>query len=234
MPRILALAVALTLLLPIAAAQAGTYHVYTCVAAGKVWPNGAWKTADVAGVVEDSSCAGNSIALTVPAGSRMANNTSSALTFTTPAGTTIADFSLTRQIGFTNPVVADTHRYFLLASLGATPFAGAGNYQDATRNLLNTQKQWYGYPEGNVAVAKSTVSRATFPALAGYTGNATQLFLRVGCFNRGTPCSVDTGGAISHILHGSDVTINDPTPPAVTVEASGLLASGARRTARTP
>ena len=52
--------------------------------------------------------------------------------------------------------------------------------------------------------------------------------LRVGCFNRGTPCSVDTGGAISHILHGSDVTINDPTPPTVTVEASGLLAGGAR------
>jgi hypothetical protein len=228
MPRILALAVSLTLLLPIAAAHAGTYHVYTCVAAGKTWPNAAWKTTDVAGVVEDASCDGNLIALTVPAGARMDDNTSSALTFTSPAGTTIADFSLTRQIGYTNPVAADTHRYFLLYSLGATHFAGAGNFQDATRNALNAQKQWYGYPEGNVAVAKSTVSRASFPALAGYTGNATQLFLRVGCFNRGSRCSVDTGGAISHILHGSDVTINDATPPVVTVEASGLLASGGR------
>ena len=67
-----------------------------------------------------------------------------------------------------------------------------------------------------------------FPALAAYAGTANQLVLRVGCFNRGTPCSVDTGGGISHILHGSDVTINDPTPPALAVEASGLLAGGAR------
>ena len=87
-----------------AAAQAGTYHVYTCAAGGKVYPNGAWKTADVAGVVEDSSCAGNFIALTVPAGARMANDTSSSLTFTRPQNTTIADFALTRQIGYTNPV----------------------------------------------------------------------------------------------------------------------------------
>ena len=66
------------------------------------------------------------------------------------------------------------------------------------------------------------------PALAAYAGTANQLLLRVGCYNRGTPCSVDTGGAISHILHGSDITINDPTAPAVAVEASGLLAGGSR------
>ena len=200
----------------------------TCVAAGKVFANGAWKVAAASGVNVDSSCAGSAIALGVPAGARMPNNTSAALTFTSPAGTTIADFVLTRQIGFNNPVAADTHKYFLYYSLGPTIFAGAGNYADPTRNALNAQKQWYGYPDGNVAVAKSAVSRASFPALANYKGDATTLVLRVGCFNRGTPCSVDTGGAISHILHGSDVTINDPTPPSVTVEASGLLAGGSR------
>ena len=226
--RALALAIlALLLALP-AAAQAGTYHVYTCAAGGKVYPNGAWKTADVAGVVEDSSCAGSSIALTVPAGARMANNTSSALTFTSPAGTTIADFALTRQIGYTNPVAEKTHKYFLFYALGPTVFAGAGNYYDPTRNALNAQKQWYGYPDNNVAVAKSAVTRASFPALAGYKGDATTIALRVGCFNRPTDCSVAAGGGISHILHGSDITINDPTAPAVTVEASGMLAGGAR------
>jgi hypothetical protein len=228
MSRILAVAAALTLVLPIAAAQAGTYHVYTCVAAGKTWANGAWRTADISGVVEDASCAGNTIALTVPVGARMTDNTSSALTLTSPAGTTIADFALTRQIGYTNPVAAGTHRYFLLYSLGATHFAGAGNFANPTRDALNAQKQWYGYPEGNVAVAKSTVTRASFPALATYAGNANQLILRVGCFARGTPCSVHTGGAISHVLHGSDVTIDDPTAPTVAVEAAGLLAGGAR------
>ncbi|HEY6889688.1 MAG TPA: hypothetical protein VI300_17955, partial [Solirubrobacter sp.] len=223
MPRILALACLLLLAAP-AVARAGTYHVYTCAAGGKVYANNAWKTADVAGVTEDASCAGNSIGLSVPAGARMADNTSSALTFTSPAGTTVEDFSLTRQIGYTNPVAADTHKYFLLYSLGPTVFAGAGNYADPTRNALNAQKQWYGYPEGNVAVGRSTVSRASFPALAGYKSDANTLVLRVGCFSRGTPCSVDTGGAISHLLFGSDVTINDRTAPTVTVEASGLVA----------
>jgi hypothetical protein len=209
-------------------AHAGTYHVYTCAAGGKVHPNGAWKASAVSGVVEDASCAGNSIALTVPAGARMANNTSSALTFTSPAGTTIADFALTRQISYTNPVAEKTHRYFLYYSLGPTVFAGAGNYYDPTRNALNAQKQWYGYPEANVAVAKSTVARASFPALAGYKGDATTLSIRAGCFKRANDCSVAAGGAISHIIHGSDVTIDDPTMPALTVEASGLLAGGPR------
>ncbi len=227
MKKLLALAVALTAVAP-SAAQAGTYHVYTCVAAGTTWANGAWRTVDVSGVVEDTSCSGNTIGLSVPAGARMANNTSSALTFTSPAGTTIADFALTRQIGFRNPVAPDTHRYFLLYTLGSTHFAGAGNFHDGTRNALNGQKHWYGHPEGNVNVAKSTVTRATFPALASYAGTARTLILRAGCYNRGSACSVDAGGGISHLLHGSDVTINDPTAPTASVEASGLLAGGSR------
>jgi hypothetical protein len=227
MPRSLALAFLLLLAAP-AAAQAGTYHVYTCAAAGKVWANGAWKSTPAAGVNTDASCNGSAISLSVPAGARMANNTSAALSFTSPSGTTIADFALTRQLGYNNPVAAETHKYFLLYTLGATHFAGAGNFHDPTRNALNAGKQWYGYPDNNVAIARSTVSRAGFPALASYTGTANVLHLRVGCFNRGTPCSVAAGGGISHILHGSDVTINDPTPPTVTVEASGLVAGGPR------
>lgn len=227
MPRTLALAITLFFAAP-ALAHAGTYHVYTCAAAGKVWPNGAFKSSPASGVNLDASCAGSSIALSVPAGARMANNTSAALSFTSPAGTTIADFVLTRQIRYDNPVAADTHKYFLLYTLGPTHFAGAGNFADPTRNALNAHKHWYGYPDNNAAVARGTVSRASFPALAGYTGNANVLHLRVGCFNRGTPCSVAAGGGINHILHGADITINDPTPPSVIVDASGLLAGGPR------
>ncbi len=227
MPRLLALALTLLFAAP-AVAHAGTYHVYTCAAAGKVWANGAFKSSPSPGVNIDASCAGSSIALSVPAGARMANNTSAALSFTSPSGTTIADFVLSRQIRYDNPVAAETHKYFLLYTLGPTHFAGAGNFADPTRNALNAQKHWYGYPDNNAALARGTVTRATFPALAGYTGNANVLHLRVGCFNRGTPCSVAAGGGITHILHGADVTINDPTPPSVTVEASGLLAGGSR------
>ena len=52
--------------------------------------------------------------------------------------------------------------------------------------------------------------------------------MRLGCYNRATPCSVAAGGRIDNLIHGSDITINDPTAPSVTVEASGLLAGGAR------
>ncbi|HWK25580.1 MAG TPA: hypothetical protein VNS09_03405 [Solirubrobacter sp.] len=226
MPRSLLLAVTVLLTLP-AAARAGTYHVYTCAAGGKSYANGAWKATTASGVNADTSCAGNTIGLAVPAGARMADNTSAALSFTSPAGTTIADFALSRQISYTNPVAKDTHRYFVLYSYGATHFAGAGNFANPTRDALNAQKQWYGYPEANVAVARSTVTRATFPALAAAPAS-NQIILRAGCFKRGSACSVDTGGAISHLLWGADVTVSDTTKPALSVEASGLLAGGSR------
>ena len=193
MPRLFALALLLLFAAP-AAAQAGTYHVYTCSTAGKVWANGAFKSTPSPGVSIDASCAGSSIALSVPAGTRMANNTSAALTFTSPAGTTIADFVLSRQLGYNNPVAADTHE--VLPALHARPdaFAGAGNFSDATRNALNTGKQGIG-TRTTTSRSQSTVSRASFPALATYTGNANVLHLRVGCYNRGTPCSVAAGAA---------------------------------------
>ena len=55
---------------------------------------------------------------------------------------------------------------------------------------------WYGYPENNVVVPRSTVSRASFPALAGYAGNATSLQIAVGCFNgaENTACTTAGGG----------------------------------------
>ena len=187
MSRILALAAALTFLLPIAAAQAGTYHVYTCFAAGKTWANGAWKTARLGGR-RGLELRRQLIGLTVPAGARMANNTSAALTFTSPAGTTIADFTLTRQIGFTNPVAADTHRYFLLYSLGATHFAGAGNFQDPTRDALNAAEAVVRLPGGQRRRGQEHGQpREASQRSPATPATANQLFLRVGCFNRSTP-----------------------------------------------
>jgi hypothetical protein len=179
------------------------------------------------GVTIDSSCSGNTIALSAPAGAAGVNNTSAALVFTSPAGTHIADFALDRRLDYTDTANANTHQFFVTYELGGV-FAGAGDYNDATRNALNKQKQWYGYPAATAHVARATVTRATFPALAAYKGTATQLILRLGCFNRGTPCSVAAGGGIADTLYGADVTIDDPTPPAVSVEASGLLAGGSR------
>jgi hypothetical protein len=215
-------ALAIALITP-ATAKAGTYHVYTC---GN-YANNAWVAQPHAGVNVDATCAGGTIGLSVPAGATMDNSTSAGLVFTSPAGTSIADFALNRQLDYTNAATADHHQYYALYGYGATVFAGAGDYQDATRNALNAQKQWYGYPAGTAHVARATVARRSFPALA--SGSAGSLALRVGCYNRGTPCSVAAGGAINHRIYSADVVVDDPTPPAsMTVEASGLLAGGQR------
>src|SRR4051794_3443623 len=99
MKRLLVLALALVAALPPAAASAGTYHVYSCAAGGRTFPNNAWKSGgDILGVVEDTDCTTGAIGLGVPANTRMNDNTSSALTFTSPPGTTIADFTLSRSL----------------------------------------------------------------------------------------------------------------------------------------
>jgi hypothetical protein len=192
--------------------------VYTCTAAGKVWPNNAWTTTAHAPVTVDNSCAGNSIGLAVTTTTQMADNTSAALTFTSPAGTTIADFALNRQLDYVNAAPAATHPYYLFYALGSTVLGGAGDYP-ATAGRV-----WYTTP----AHVRGTVTRASFPALAAYKGTANQLVLRVGCYSRGTPCGLTSGNGITHALLGADVTVSDPTPPSVTVAASGLLAGGVR------
>jgi hypothetical protein len=141
---------------------------------------------------------------------------------------TIADFTFSRGITYRNPVADGTHRLYAIYKLDATVFAGAGNYQAATRDRLNAQKRWYGYPEANVTVAMSNVSKVSFPELAGYRGDATTLQISVGCFNRATPCSVGAGGSVSNAIYGARVVLNDPVAPTVAVEASGLLAGGQR------
>lgn len=222
MNRILIAAATMALVAP-SSAKAGTYHVFTCGA----YANNAWVAQPHAGVNVDATCAGGTIGLSVPAGATMANNSSAGLVFTSPAGTSIADFTLSRQLDYVDTATADHHQYFAFYGYGATVFAGAGDYADATRNALNAQKQWYGYPASTAHVARTTVARRSFPALA--TGASSALGLRVGCFNRTTPCSVAAGGAINHLLYSADVVVSDPVPPsALTVEASGLLAGGQR------
>jgi hypothetical protein len=148
-------------------------------------------------------------------------------TFTAPSGMTIADFTLTRQLTYGSAEPASgTHRLYAIYKLGGTVFAGAGNYDDATRTRLKAVASWYGDTGANVA--RSTVSRASFPALAGYRGDATTLQIAVGCFKRGNPCSAAPGGGIAHLLYGARVVLEDPTLPTASIEASGLLAGGPR------
>jgi|GEM_PF-5464900 len=223
-------ALALALLAP-AAAHAGSYDVFTCAAGGGSYGNNAWVAKTVAGVSADGTCAGGTIGLTAAAGASVANNTSATLTFSAPAGTSIAGFSFSNQLDYVdaavNTTTATTHQLFALYSLGATVFAGAGDYDTPTRTALNAQKTWYGYPLGTAHLARATRTAADFPALAS-SGGQTQLILRLGCFNRGSACTIAAGGGVNTRLYGSQVTISDPTPPSVAVEASGLLSGGQR------
>src|SRR5215216_4668794 len=212
-----------------APAQAGTYTVYACNAAGSQWDNRAWElVSPVGGISADQDCAGdNNFGLNQSAGGRTADGAQASLQFLTPAGTSIADFRLTKRIIFRNPTQDGTHRYHVITALEGTAIEGAGNYANATRDRLNAQGRWYGYPEGNADTGIVDVSRASFPALAGYQGGARTLTLRIGCTQRGTPCSSKAGAHIANNIRRAEIDVNDPDPPGnLSVEASGLLRGG--------
>ena len=213
-------------------AQAGTYDVHFCNSAGTVFDNRSWAALASPGIVVDTGCptAGTLIGLRVDAGTRSASGAVAGITFTSPAGTAITDFLLTRQLDYKNPAVTGTRPYFTLYQLGSVVFAGAGDYADATRTRLNAQRSWYGYPANEAHLARANTTRASFPALAAYRNDARTLLVRVGCYRRDTaPCEVGPGGRIYNVLYGAKVTVSDPTPPATaSVEASGLLAGGQR------
>ena len=170
------------------------------------------------------------IGIRVDAGTRSAAARSPGITFTSPAGTAITDFTLTRQLDYENPVVSGTRPFFTLYQLGSVVFAGAGDYDDATRKRLNAQRSWYGYPANEAHLARANTTRASFPALAAYRDDSRTMILRAGCYRRNTaPCEVGPGGRIYNVLYGAKVTVSDPTPPAgASVEAAGLLAGGQR------
>ena len=223
---IAALAGTLAALAGAAPAQAGTYTVYVCKAAVRQWDNRAWElVSPVGGISADQDCAGdNNIGLNQSPGGRTADGAQASLQFLTPAGTTIEDFRLTKRIIFRNPTQDGTHRYHVITALGGTAIEGAGNFADATRDRLNGQGRWYGYPEGNADTGIVTVSRASFPALADYSPvlrGARSLTVRIGCTERGTPCSSTAAAHIANNIRGAEIDVNDPAGPRnLTVEAS--------------
>jgi hypothetical protein len=210
-------------------AQAGIYTVYACDAAGTRWDNRSWALgAPVGGITADQDCpSGENIGLNAGPGSRTAGGEQASLQFLAPSGTAIADFRLTKRIIFRNPTPGGTHRYHVITALGGTAIEGAGDYPDDARNRLNAQGRWYGYPEGNADTGIVSVSKASFPSLAGYQGGARSLSVRVGCTRRGNPCGAGPGAHIANNVRGAEIDVDDPTAPAdLTVDASGLLRGG--------
>jgi hypothetical protein len=233
MKRLLIAAAPLAATLALAApAQAGTYDVHFCASSGTVFDNRSWAALASPPIAVDTTCpaAGNPIAVGASAGARSAAGAAAGLTFTSPAGTAITDFALSRSLTYSNPAVSGARPFYTLYQLGTIVFAGAGDYDDVTRNRLNAQRSWYGYPANPASLPRADVTRRNFPALTAYRNNARTLLVRIGCYRRDTaPCQVGPGGRILNSLFGARVTVSDPTPPAnASVEASGLLAGGFR------
>ena len=226
-PAVLAV---LAVLCAAAPAPAGTYHVYACAAGGKDWANRSWTGTAVPGFAVDLDCEarGAIIGLRIDGGRAVASNTRASIAFTSPSGTTIADFTLTRTLDFdTNPSLADTRPLYALWSLDGVPFAGTGYYDGPTRQRLHAASQWYGYPSGDSSLNRRTASARQYGSLTGYAGTARTLSLTVGCFGA-KPCSAPATGRVYSVLHGVDVTVRDDVPPTATVAAEGLLSTGRR------
>jgi hypothetical protein len=225
----LALGLALTAFAP-SAAEAGSYHVYTCAAGGGKYPNAAWTGAAIPGFVVDTECtSGALIGLRIDGGKLVTNGAAASLTFTSPPGTTIADFVIDRELDFDgNPPLKDTRQPYALYRLGSTVFAGAGDYHTPTRDRLRAFNAWYGYPAADAHLTRRVTRLRDMGALAGYQGDAQTLTIEVGCYKRKANCSGPAGGRVFNVLYGVDVTVNDPQPPVPSVAAEGLLAGGPR------
>ena len=94
------------------------------------------------------------------------------MSFRPPAGATIRDFVLNRQVYYYNPVIdgSGTAPPYILYSWGGVQFAGAGEYDAATRDAINATGHWYGYPSGALDTGAQVVTKATFGRLAGLAG----------------------------------------------------------------
>lgn len=216
---------------PPAPAQAGTYRVLACATDGAQWTNRAWTGPRVAGFVVDTDCTSPAtlIGLRIDGGRQIANGASASLTFTSPPGTAITDFSLDRYLDFrSNPPLEGTRPLFALFRLGTTVFAGAGDYHTPTRDHLKTFGAWYGHPARNATVSRRTSTLRQMGALAGYQRDARTLSIQVGCFKRLTNCSAPAGSRVYHVLYGATVTVDDRQAPTPTITAEGLLAGGPR------
>lgn len=210
-----------------AAARAGTYEVYACAAANAYWDNRSWTQGahTPAGIAFDLACpakAGESIGLAAGPGASTPDGAEAAVVFRAAPGTTIADFRLNRRLVYDNGPVEGAHAYYATYTLGALTFAGAGEHPRAA--ALAQQRSWYANPSTTAGV----VTRASFPALAGYQGDATYLSIRVGCAAKGTPCKLPAGDQVQHQILGAVLTVTDSGAPDPTVAATGLLAGGQR------
>jgi hypothetical protein len=205
------------------AAWGGTYDVQACATPAGRFLNHSWVLSGGGNLAAPDACAASAadpqISIVAQAGASFAGGDGKAWTFTAPQGTSIANFRIQHQLYEYNPVnnpSADQKLYTLM-QLGSTVLEATGAYSPPPPTWWNGGE---AYDTHDLVATKDT-----FPASAGYTGNAQTLRFAVGC--QTGPCSLRADGAAFAKIVGATVTINDPTTPKVDrVYPTGLAAGG--------
>src|SRR3954454_12773300 len=181
-----------------AAAEAGTYDVNACSTPAGKFTNHSWAIL-VPGADFDSATCSASDSRPQMVVQSLANTTyvpgrAATMTFRAPAGATIANFRLDRQLYEFNPVdgaPTGSQELFSLVELGNTPLEGGGAYDSTVMTRLGSHGAWYGggasYDTGENVVAVGSYSEN-----AGYRGDATFVRFTVGCHTQ--PCALMTNG----------------------------------------
>jgi hypothetical protein len=229
---LLALAVA-GAALPPAAAQAGTYNVYSCSFGGNLYPNNAWVAdgsyAAAPNGTVDTKCgtsASDVISARLRSGVSLTAKGWAGLTFTPPSGTTISDFTVRVHHRYAEDGADGNSNTAGLFRYGDGFFSGVGNLRDADAAALAKEGHWWG---NGAAVNKTvTLSRGDSPWAMSQVG--TRMILSSDC-GKVDSCPIGANDIQLDEIVGSRITIDDPTVPSVTAVAAGqgLLAPGLRR-----
>ena len=212
-----------------APARAGTYTVFACGS----YDNRSWNSVGATGISADERCPGTStMGNAVGGGARVPLGATGTTTFTAPTGMTIADFTLTRQLTYRNGAPADgTRRLYAIYKLGGTVFAGAGHYDNATRNSPPRRRQLVRLPGGqrrradehrlaSRASRRSRATRATPPRCRSRSAASTAA---------STPPARWPRAAASRTCSPARRSCSTTRPlPTASIEATGLLAGGRR------
>lgn len=217
-------------------ARAGTYVVHACGTPAGKFTNHSW-TFDIAGPASQfqtgtcsASDANPSMFLNSNANKTYDAGWGASMTFRAPTGATISDFSVHRYLFHFNPVDDNPGRDYLfdLGQLGPTAFELTGH--NPASDSIDPGHRYFG---GEAGQNEATVTRASFPTLAGYKGDATFLRWTTGCA-AAQGCALWTNhasppqsGSILSQIFGASVTVNDPTKPQLTdIKGAGLLVQG--------
>jgi hypothetical protein len=227
------LALGLALALPLPAARAGTYDVYSCWAGSDSFRNpganaSAWgKTSDPGGrygAFDQCGSSDNGLGVIALSGYTAPNGAAGEVSFGAPEGIRIERVRMWRTSWSygTGSGGASQRNYLYFLTDGA--LTGRGDQFDGSADV----------PLG-AAGSSDTAGHGLIPAnqldvdLAGSTPSV--ISYRVGCrFDAGCPTADGSGGFAAGVkVYGTQVTLRDSSEPALAVASGGLLAPGLHR-----